>query len=78
MEILLKLIIVIGVVGTLRSSNSFQSMSRELDDSAMAALRKIMDCAEESGFPPQIIPLLMLLTVLTFMAGLAVTMPGGR
>jgi hypothetical protein len=53
-------------------------MSRELDDSAISAMKRIMSAAEESGFPPEIIPLLMLLTALTFMFSLAVTGGAGR
>ena len=67
MDVLLKVLIVVVVVGILRSSDRFQSMSRELDDSAISVLKRVMSAAEESGFPPEIIPILMLLTALTFM-----------
>jgi hypothetical protein len=78
MELLFsKALIIACVVGMLRSSKRFQSMSRELDESAISALRRIMNAADESGFPPESVPLLMLLTALVFMA-LAVTMGGGR
>ena len=76
--LVLKLLIVIAVVGILRTSERFQSMSRELDDSAIAALKRIMSAAEESGFPPEIIPILMLLTALMFMFSMAVTGGAGR
>ncbi len=79
MELLLtKALIVVCVVGMLRSSSWFQSMSRELDESAISALKRIMNVAEESGFPPESIPLLILLTALMFMASMAVTMGVGR
>jgi hypothetical protein len=78
MDLVLKLLIVVAVVGILRSSDRFQSMSRELDDSAISAMKRVMSAAEESGFPPEIIPLLMLLTALTFMFSLAVTGGVGR
>jgi hypothetical protein len=79
MELLLtKALIVICVVGMLRSSSRFQSMSRELDESAISALKRIMYAAEESGFPPEAVPLLMLLTVLVFMSIISVTVGGGR
>jgi len=69
MELLIaKSLIVACVVGMLRCSNRFQSMSRELDESAISALKRIMNAAEGSGFPPEAIPLLMLLTALVFMA----------
>ena len=78
MDVLLKLLIVVVVVAILRSSDRFQSMSRELDDSAISVLKRVMSAAEESGFPPEIIPLLMLLTALTFMFSMAVTGGAGR
>jgi hypothetical protein len=77
MLLVTKLMIVVCVVGMLRSSDRFQSMSREMDESAMSALKKIMNAAEEYGFPSEIIPLLMLLTALTFMLS-AITAAGGR
>lgn len=78
MELLLsKAFIILCVVGMLRSTSRFQSMSRELDESAISALKRIMRAAEASGFPPESVPWLMLLTVLAFMA-LTVTAGGGR
>jgi hypothetical protein len=53
-------------------------MSRELDQQAFAALKRIMRATEESGYPPQLIPLLILLTALSFMLSLYVTGPGVR
>ena len=78
MLILTKILIVALIVVMLRSSQRFQSMSREMDESAMTALKKFMYAAEEYGFPPQIIPWLMLLTALTFMFSQVVTTPVGR
>jgi hypothetical protein len=48
-------------------------MSRELDDRAIAAVKRIMNAAEECGYPPQLIPLLMLLTALSFMLSMYFT-----
>jgi len=48
-------------------------MSREMDERAFAALRRIMRATEESGYPPQLIPLLMLLTALSFMLSMYLT-----
>jgi len=76
--LLLKGLLVVSVVAMLRCSNRFQSMSRELDESAISALKRIMNAAEESGIPPESVPLLMLLTVLAFMALAAVTVGVGR
>jgi len=48
-------------------------MSRELDERVFAALKRIMRATEESGYPPEIIPLLIVLTALTFMLSTYVT-----
>jgi len=53
-------------------------MSREFDEQVLAALKRIMHATEESGYPPQVIPLLMLLTALSFMLSSYVTAAGGR
>jgi hypothetical protein len=53
-------------------------MSRELDEQAFSALKRIMNAAEECGYPPQLVPLLMLLTALSFMLSLYFTMAYGR
>jgi hypothetical protein len=73
-----KLLITISLVGILRTSARFQSMSRELDELALAALKRIMNASEECGYPRQLIPLLMLLTALSFMLSMYVTTPGVR
>jgi len=53
-------------------------MSRELDQSAFSALKRIMRVAEDSGFPPEIVPLLMLLSAMAFMLAMGVTAGVGR
>ena len=78
MLILSKILIIVSLVGLLRCSAKFRSMSRELDENAFTALKRIMDATEECGYPPQIVPLLMLLTALCFMLSMAVTAPGVR
>ena len=78
MIILSKIFIVIAVVGLLRCSQTFRSMSRELDEQAYAALRRIMRATEESGYPPQLIPFLILMTALCFMLSLYLTTAAGR
>jgi hypothetical protein len=75
---LAKLLMVVSLVGILRTSARFQSMSRELDEKAFAALNRIMNATEECGYPRGLIPILMLLTALSFMLSLYVTTPGGR
>jgi len=76
--ILTKLLITISLVGLLRTSVRFQSMSRELDEQAFAALKRIMNASEEYGYPRELIPVLMLLTALSFMLSMFVTTAGAR
>ena len=78
MVYLAKLLITISLVGILRTSARFRSMSRELDEHAFAALKRIMNVTEEYGYPRELIPLLMLLTALSFMLSMYVTTPGAR
>ncbi len=73
MDVFIKLVIIAAVVGILRSFQSFRSMSRELDERAFTALKRIMHATEECGYPPQLVPLLMLLTALSFMLSMYVT-----
>ena len=75
MDVLAKLLIITAVLGLLRSSSKFRSMSREIDEQAFAAMKRLMVATEECGYPPQLIPLLMLLTALSFMLSSYVTMP---
>ena len=72
-DVLIKLMIVGCVLVILRVSARFQSMSREIDDRAIAAVKRMMNAAEECGYPPELIPLLMLLTALSFMLSMYVT-----
>ena len=78
MLIFSKILIVIAVVGLVRCSASFRLMSRQLDEQAFAALRRLMSVTEDCGYPPQLIPLLILLIAISFMAAEYVTMAGGR
>jgi hypothetical protein len=68
-----KILITISVLGLLRCSGKFRRMSSELDEQVFAAVRRIMHTTEESGYPPHLIPLLMLLTALTFMLSVYLT-----
>ena len=77
MLILSKLMIVASVVGLLRCSSTFRERSREFDEQAFAALKRIMRTTEECGYPPQLIPLLIILTAISFMLSMALT-AGGR
>ena len=73
MLVLTKIFIIVAAVGLLRSSPSFRAVSRELDERAFAALRQIMRATEESGYPAPLIPLMILLTALSFMLSMYVT-----
>ena len=75
MEVVIKLVIIAAAAGILRSFPAFQSMSREMDERAFAALKRLMNATEECGYPPQLIPLLMLLTALSFMLSMYITAP---
>jgi hypothetical protein len=76
--ILSKILIAVALVGLLRCSEKFRSMSREFDEEALAAMKKIMHATEEHGYPPQLIPLLILLTALSFIMSAYVTGPAVR
>jgi hypothetical protein len=68
MIVLLKILIVVAVVGVLRSSERFRAMSTELDEAALASLRKLMLATEECGYPRETIPLLIAFSTITFIA----------
>jgi hypothetical protein len=53
-------------------------MSREFDEQAFAALKRVMRATEESGYPPQLIPILIFLTAISFMLSMFLTGAGGR
>ena len=71
MNVLLKLLIVMAVVSVLRSSERFRTMSRELDQAALDSLQKIMRASEESGYPSELITLMIALSAIMFMAMMA-------
>jgi hypothetical protein len=78
MIVLLKLLIIVAVVGLLRSSETFKEMSRDLDEAALVSLKRMMRATEESGYPPETILLLMGLTAIAFMAVTAASGVFGR
>ena len=78
MDILLKILFISSAVATLWTSTRFRNMSRELDQSALNSIKRMMAAAEESGFPPLIVPLLIGLTALSFVISAAVTGAVGR
>lgn len=78
MLILSKILISISLVGLLRCSSTFREKSREFDEQAFAALRRIMRVTEDSGYPPQLIPFLIILTAVSFMLSMYVTTAAGR
>ena len=68
-----KILIAVAIVGLLRCSEKFRRMSRETDEHVFTAVKRIMRATEEIGYPPHIIPLLMLLTALCFMLSAFIT-----
>jgi hypothetical protein len=73
MTIFLKLLMTLSVVGILRSSQRFRDMSQDLDEAAYASIRKIMRASEECGYPPETLPVLMMLTALLLTLSMAFT-----
>ncbi len=73
MLFLTKLLIIFAAVGLMKSSPAIQRMSREFDERVFAALKRIMRATEECGYPPETIPLLIVLTALTLMLSTYVT-----
>jgi hypothetical protein len=73
MVVLWKLLIVAAVVGLLHTSEKFRTMSREFDESAAVSLKRMMRATEESGYPPETIPFLIVLTTVIFMGMIAVS-----
>jgi hypothetical protein len=53
-------------------------MSREMDEQVFAALKRIMQATEDSGYPRHLIPLLIALTALSFMLSSYITAAGVR
>ena len=78
MLILSKILIAVSLLGLLRCSPTFVAQSREFDERVFAALRQIMRITEDYGYPPQLIPFLILLTAVSFMLSMYVTAAGGR
>jgi hypothetical protein len=76
--LLLKVLIIIAVVGIVRSFPRFRTMSRELDQDVYRALKRLMRATEEHGYPPQLIPFLLLLTAVSFMLSQHVREAFGR
>jgi hypothetical protein len=66
--VLTKLLIVFVVVGLLETSKSFRTMRRNLDEEALLCLRRAIRVAEDHGYPPESIPMLVLLILLSWMA----------
>jgi hypothetical protein len=73
MLLVTKILIIVAAVGLMRSSPAFQTMSRDLDERAFAAIRRIMHATEECGYPASLVPLMILLTAFSFMLSLYLT-----
>ncbi|HEX4998591.1 MAG TPA: hypothetical protein VFY29_10200 [Terriglobia bacterium] len=75
---LLKIAIVVLVVGLLETSERYRSMRRSVDEFALLALKRAARAAEDHGYPPEFIPMLLLLTLLSWMALAGLTELFGR
>ena len=78
MDLLLKVLFIASAVVTLWTLTWFRNMSRTLDQSTLNSIKRMMAAAEESGYPPVVVPLLIGLTTLSFVISVVVTMPGGQ
>ena len=67
MIIVSKILIAISLVGLLRCSAKFRTASREFDERVFAAVKRMMHATEDSGYPAELAPMLILLTALFFM-----------
>jgi hypothetical protein len=76
--ILSKTLFAVSIAGLLRCSSTFRAKSREFDEQAFAVLRRAMRATEDCGYPPLLIPLLILWTALSFMLSMYFTTPVGR
>jgi hypothetical protein len=65
--ILSKILIIVSVTALLRCSEKFRKASRAFDEHAIASLKQVMNATEDLGYPPQLAPLLILITALCFM-----------
>jgi hypothetical protein len=76
--LLYKILLILSVIGILRCSDRFTRMSREFDDEVVTSVRRIMRATEDHGYPPHLIPLLILLTAFSFLLSAYVTGAVGR
>jgi len=72
-DVLAKLLLIASVIMLLKTHSRFQTMGRQLDETALLALRRMMRVSEDHGYPPAFIPILTLVTALTFMLSMYVT-----
>ncbi len=78
MELVAKILIIVSVVGLLRCSARFRSMSSELDQRVYSAIQRLMHATESDGQPPQLVMLVILLSALSFMLSVYFTAAYGR
>ena len=67
MIIFSKLLFVISIVGLIRCSESFRTASREFDERAFAAMKRMLHATEDSGYSAQTGPILILVLTFCFM-----------
>lgn len=78
MLIILKLTMIAAILGILRSSTHLRQMSQEVDETAWILLKRMMRATEESGYPPETLPLLIGVTALALTLAAAAILPFGR
>jgi hypothetical protein len=66
--VLTEVLILLLVVGLLETSGRFRALRRSLDEHALLSLKRVIRVAEDHGYPPELIPMLMLLILLSWMA----------
>jgi len=72
-DVLAKLLLIASVVMLLKGHSRFEAMGRQLDETALLALQRMMRVSEDHGYPPAFIPIVTLVTALTFMLSMYIT-----
>ena len=62
-----KILFAIALVGLLRCSTKFRTASQDFDERVFAVLKRMMHATEDSGYPAELGPMLILLSALFFL-----------
>jgi len=74
--LLSKILIIVSALGLLRCSEKFRTSSREFDELAIAALKRLAHVAEDQGYPAQMGPFAVIVMTLCFMYSLYLVQAG--